>query len=140
MNPNRMTVEELKELLDANKGPVELECDDGFYILGMSKVIVYAISKDNFACKGKDGDLIVVSITDLSHYPSKKSAPIVNRYWIWSTYSPSENCWLKTRKYYNDEGLNSGGEKGINEKEFRHENEWIELDEEGELMNWAGKV
>ena len=140
MNPIRMTVEELKELLDANKGPVELKCDDGYFVDMMKSIKVIGLDKGHFAHYNSAGNLELSKIHYLNNYPSKKSAPSVTRYWIWSTYSTSENCWLKARKYYTDEGLNSGGEKSINEKEFKHENEWIELDEKGELVNWAGKV
>ena len=72
MKKERMTVEELTELLKQNPDGVELVCDDGLYCKQYSKVITKFIHNgatliiDNSDCIG----LLLAS--ELIHYPSQK--------------------------------------------------------------------
>jgi len=139
MNPIRMTVEELTELLKS--GPVELECDDGYYSKQMSKIRVMAIHIDRFSYIDNDDEMHTGFVDSLKHYPSKKAAPFVTRYWIWSFQLLNGN-WYKSDIYSDDKFIQTNGKMsiGTNDKmaEIKHENEWIELDENGKLVNWAG--
>lgn len=143
MNPIRMTVEELTELLKS--GPVELECDDGRYKDSMLRITIVYIHKEKAALIDSEDIFNVLSFGTgfLSHYPSKKAAPIVKRYWIWSFQLLNGN-WYKSDIYSDDKFIQTNGKMsiGTNDKmaEIKHENEWIELDENGKLVNWAGKV
>ena len=74
MNPNRMTIEELKELKPSLSNPVELVCDDSHYygIYKKITVIGFNLSPHCINIIDNRGKAVAYSSPNLIHYPSFK--------------------------------------------------------------------
>lgn len=75
MNPNRMTMEELKSLNPSMENPIELVCDDGVYISLYSNVKVIGIYKDRAIIIDENDTINWLGEKHLKHYPSLKNEP-----------------------------------------------------------------
>ena len=82
MKKERMTVEELRELLKENPQGVGIECDDGHYASNFKKVTVLSIGKLRaFVIDGHNSEE-TFCLSDLKHYPSQRESKAVTLYEI----------------------------------------------------------
>lgn len=82
MNKNRMTVEEMKELLKANPNGVELVCDDGEYLVTRGEIKVTAINDNYFLFVDSEGWNNYNHGKNLRHYPSQKPEKTIYYKWV----------------------------------------------------------
>lgn len=86
MNPNRMTIEELKRLLDKHgAGNFELVCDNEYYEYYLSKIKPLYVHSKHLSVIDNDDNLTKLLVKNIKHYPSIEN-PEKTAYYKWRLY------------------------------------------------------
>ncbi len=68
----RMTIEELEQLLKENPDGVEMICDDGWAFGAYSNIVAMFLCNNNMGIKDLKRNADILNISALCHYPSQK--------------------------------------------------------------------
>ena len=100
-----MTLEELKELKPTMDNPVELVCDDGYYVDSYKRIKVQGANNTYLLIETGFDAHTYLHESQLKHYPSKKQK---TRYYEWYLKSPTGN-WYRHDCLISDEGKLTDG-------------------------------